>query len=151
MSTLERATEIAVDAHRDQSDKSGNPYILHPLKVLQRMETEAEKKVAVLHDAVEDSENTLADLRDEGFSEEIVEAIKHLTKAKHLEDRELEVDSESYEEFIERVNENELARKVKIADLEHNMDVTRLQNLTEDDTKRLGKYHSSWKKLQDEA
>lgn len=147
MSTLERAVEIATEAHRGQTDKSGEPYILHPLELLSRMENDTERKAAVLHDVVEDSDWTLNDLRCEGFSEEMVDAVEHLTKAKYLADYELETVEKDYDEFIERVKKNEIARKVKQADIEHNMDLTRLEDLTQEDLERLMRYHRSWKKL----
>jgi (p)ppGpp synthase/HD superfamily hydrolase len=151
MSTVKQAIEVAMDAHRNQEDKSEEAYILHPLSLMQQMETEAEKEVAILHDVVEDSEKTLEDLRKKGFSKKVVEAVKHLTKAERLKDRELGTNDESYEEFIDRVDENELARKIKVADLEHNMDLTRLKKLTDSDLERIEKYHRSWKELKEEA
>lgn len=147
MCTVERAIEISVEAHRNQSDKSGESYVLHPLKLMLEMDTETEMKVAVLHDVAEDSPWTLEDLRDDGFSTEVVEAVKHLTKAKYLRDDELGVDVEDYGEFIDRVKENETARKVKLADIEHNMDLTRLNELGEEDVERLERYHEAWKEL----
>lgn len=147
MCTVERAIEISVEAHRNQSDKSGESYVLHPLKLMLEMDTETEMKVAVLHDVAEDSPWTLEDLRDDGFSTEVVEAVKHLTKAKYLRDDELGVDVEDYGEFIDRVKENETARKVKLADIEHNMDLTRLDELGEEDVERLESYHEAWKEL----
>ena len=147
MSTLERAVEIATEAHRGQTDKSGEPYILHPLELLSRMENDTERKAAVLHDVVEDSDWTLKDLRCEGFSEEMVDAVEHLTKAKYLDDDELETVEKDYDEFIERVKKNEIARNVKQADIEHNMDLTRLDDPTQEDLERLMRYHRSWKKL----
>lgn len=147
MCTVERAIEISVEAHRNQSDKSGESYVLHPLKLMLEMDTETEMKVAVLHDVAEDSPWTLEDLRDDGFSTEVVEAVKHLTKAKYLRDDELGVDVEDYGEFIDRVKENETARKVKLADIEHNMDLTRLDELGEEDVERLERYHEAWKEL----
>jgi len=83
-----------------------------------------------------------------GFSEEVVEAVKHLTKAKYLRSRELDIDEEDYEEFVDRAKENSISRNVKLADLEHNMDMTRLDELTEDDLSRLERYYASWDKLQ---
>jgi len=147
MPEVEKAVEIAAVAHRGQTDKSGSPYILHPIELVLKMETEAEMKAAALHDVVEDSDWTLEKLRKEEFSEEVVEAVKHLTKAKHLRDRELETYDEDYDEFIDRAKENDIARKVKVADLEHNMDMTRLDELTESDLSRLERYYASWDKL----
>ncbi len=134
---LDRAIEIAERAHRGQNDRYGAPYILHPLRVMQRMDTELQKIVAVLHDVVEDSEWTLDALREVGFSEEVVEAVDRLSKR----------DKEPYPEYIERVARNGLAVKVKIADLEDNMDVRRIPELTQKDAARLQRYHGAWIRL----
>jgi (p)ppGpp synthase/HD superfamily hydrolase len=137
MSTLEKAIHIAVQAHAGQTDKAGSPYILHPLRLMLEMRSETEMIAAVLHDVVEDSEWTLDTLRAEGFSEEILSAADCLTRRQ----------GESYTAFIERIKENAIARRVKLADLEDNMDITRISILTEKDVKRLKKYHHAWKKL----
>lgn len=137
MSTLERALEIAASAHKGQTQKNTVPYILHPLHLVQQVETIEEKIVALLHDAVEDSDLTLADLRSEGFAEEIITAIALLTRNS----------AQSYAEYIENIRHNGLARAVKLADLRHNMDITRIEELTGNDLKRLQKYHAAWKKL----
>jgi len=107
---LTRAIEIAVEAHRGQVDKCKEPYILHPLAVMTAMDTHAEKIVAVLHDVIEDTDHSLLDLSLEGFSENIIDAIDAITKR----------DNETYFEYINRVKENPLATKVKLADLKHN-------------------------------
>ena len=130
MSSLENAISIATQAHEGQSDKAGDPYILHPLRVMMKMTTEAERITAVLHDVIEDTDWTIERLRREGFHTEILDALDCLTKE----------DCEEYGEFIERVKLNPLAVKVKMADLEDNLDVARLKNVTEADTKRLEKY-----------
>jgi (p)ppGpp synthase/HD superfamily hydrolase len=137
MATLGRAVAIAAEAHQSQTDKAGAPYILHPLRVMQRMDTEAEKIAAILHDVVEDSTWTIEQLRAEGFSEEILAAIDCLTKH----------EGESYDEFILRASSNPLARKVKLADLEDNLDLRRLGELTEKDLQRIQKYHRVWQSL----
>ncbi len=134
MSTLERAIQIAVEAHQSKLDKAGAPYILHPLRVMLRMDTTAERIVAVLHDVVEDSGWSLKALEREGFPSRIVQAIGFLTRR----------DGETYEDFIRRLAQNPLARKVKLADLEDNMDIRRLPQVTEKDLERLGKYHQAW-------
>ena len=108
MPTLEDAISLAMEAHRGQRDKAGAPYILHPLRVMLSMETETEMIVAVLHDVVEDGGITIDDLRKAGYSGEIVNAIDHLTR----------LDGEEYDQFIDRVKGNPLARKVKIVDLQ---------------------------------
>ena len=139
MSNLERAIELATLAHRGQVDKAGRPYILHPLELMSRFaDADADAKiVAVLHDTIEDSDLDAAALRAKGFSEPVVDAVLALTRRSH----------ESYDEFIERVRTNPLARRVKIADLEHNMDVRRLAKLGPDDLERLERYHRSWRRL----
>jgi len=123
--------------HAGAVDKAGQPYILHPLRVMARLSTDTERIVAILHDVVEDSEVTLDDLRADGFSDEIVDAIDHVTRR----------GGESYEAFIERIAPHPLARRVKIADLEDNMDVTRLVVLDERGTERMQRYLRSWQRL----
>ena len=134
MSHLERAIRLAVEAHQGQKDKAGVPYILHPLRVMFGMRAETEMMTAVLHDVIEDTEWTLDTLREEGFPEQVLEALDRLTRR----------DEESYEAFIDRVKDNPIARSVKLADLEDNMDIKRISNLTEKDSDRLAKYHRAW-------
>ena len=130
---LTRAVEIAKYAHAGQVDKAGADYIQHPLRVMDAVDSEEAKIVAVLHDVVEDSEISLQDLRDRGFNEAILEAISCLTKK----------EGENYEQFIRRVSSNELARLVKIADLRDNMNVDRLPKVTEQDLARVTKYQKA--------
>ncbi len=137
MATLEKAILIAAQAHQGQKDKAGEPYILHPLRVMLRMDSETEMIVAVLHDVVEDSQWTMDGLRKEGFSEEVLEIVDCLTRRKE----------ESYEEFIGRVRPNLKAKKVKLADLEDNMDMRRIEKPTEKDWERVKKYHRAWLNL----
>ena len=127
---LIKAIDIAVECHSGQKDRAGEPYIQHPLRMMMKMKTAEEKITAVLHDVVEDSSITINDLRKEGFTENILKAVDALTKRK----------GESYKTSIERVKKNPLAVKVKIADLEDNMDIRRLKRITEDDRKRLNRY-----------
>lgn len=131
MATLARAIAIAAQAHQEQHDKAGAPYILHPLRMMAQLHGEAERTVAVLHDLIEDTDWTLDQLRAEGFSDDVLAAIDCLTKR----------DDESYEAFIERASYNELARQVKLADLEDNMDLRRIAEVTDQDLERLRKYH----------
>jgi (p)ppGpp synthase/HD superfamily hydrolase len=138
MATLSKAIEIALLAHKGQKDKSGAEYILHPLRVMARGNTEVEKICGVLHDVVEDSEWTFESLVCEGFSDEIISALKCLTKKSEDED---------YDKFIERVTKNPVAVKVKINDLLDNMDITRLKTLEEQDLKRLNKYLKAYRRL----
>ena len=137
--TLEDAISIAALAHRGQRDKAGAVYLLHPLRLMLRMDSEAAMMAAVLHDVVEDSDWTLEGLRERGFSEEVVEAIACLTHR----------DGENYEEFVERLKPNPLARRVKLADLEDNMNVLRIGQLGLKDLQRLEKYHRAWRVLKE--
>jgi len=135
---LERAIQIAVKAHAGAKDRGGKAYILHPISVMMQCETDEEKIVAILHDVVEDTDWTFDALLEEGFSETIIEALKTVTK--HSED-------EDYEEFIQRSLKNEIGRKVKIADLRENLDVTRIGELTDKDIERINKYKRALKTL----
>ena len=135
---IERAIEIAVEAHKGVSDKGGNPYILHPLTVMQTLETEDEKIVGVLHDVVEDTHWTFEKLADEGFSTEIIDAVRSVTKTSEDSD---------YLDFIQRAKSNPIGRKVKIADLKHNMDITRIPDLSNYDLDRLNRYKAALKNL----
>lgn len=131
MATLERAIEIAKQAHTDQVDKGGADYIGHPLRVMEMGRTEEEKIVGVLHDVIEDSDWTFEMLEEEGFAPEIIEALRCFTKLYKDED---------YEHFITRVKSNKMAIKVKLCDLTDNLDSSRLANVTEEDIKRSKKY-----------
>ncbi|WP_053150777.1 HD domain-containing protein [Pseudomonas sp. P97.38] len=133
MSTLERAISISALAHEGQADKGGAPYILHPLKVMLRLSGDEERIVAVLHDVVEDTAVTLADLRDAGFSEATLNAIDSLTKR----------DGEPYQAFIERAARDPVARRVKLADLTENSDLSRLGTPSQKDLERIAKYREA--------
>ena len=128
---LVKAIQIAVEAHVGAKDKGGKAYILHPISVIIRVETEEEKIVAILHDVVEDTEWTLDALRKEGFSETVIEALETVTKYSEEED---------YDDFIQRSLKNDIGRKVKIADLRENLDVTRIGELYPKDIERINKY-----------
>ncbi|WP_237883363.1 HD domain-containing protein [Pseudomonas sp. PGPR40] len=128
--TLERAIAIAAAAHEGQVDKGGAPYILHPLRVMLRVNTLEERIVAVLHDVVEDCGISFDDLRKEGFSETVLMAIASVTK----------VPGESYEEFVERAAQNPIGRVVKLADLEENSDLSRITQPSWEDLERVEKY-----------
>ena len=131
MSTLERAIEIARQAHAGQVDKGGADYIGHPLRVMEMGRTEEEKIVGVLHDVVEDSEWTFEMLEAEGFSSEIIDALRCVTKLSEDED---------YDHFLNRVKGNRLALKVKLCDLVDNLDISRIKEPTDSDIKRTKKY-----------
>lgn len=137
MNQLEKAIAIALRVHEGQTDRYGQPYILHPLFVMLQMESEAEMTAAVLHDVIEDSETTLADLRQEGFSGEVLEAVRLMT---HDE-------TDSYEAYVRKLKPNPMARKIKLADLRHNMDIRRMDRVRTADTERLERYRSAWESL----
>jgi (p)ppGpp synthase/HD superfamily hydrolase len=134
---LERAIRIAVEAHAGQKDKSGQSYILHPLRVMLRGQTEDEKITGVMHDVVEDTHWTFAALKAEGFPRRVLYALDCLTKR----------ENEGYRGFIQRLSSNRLARRVKIADLEDNMDARRLASFTPKDGERFAKYLRAWRVL----
>jgi (p)ppGpp synthase/HD superfamily hydrolase len=138
MATIERAIEIATEAHRGQLDKAGNEYIGHPLRVMAMGKTTEEKIVGILHDVVEDSSWTFERLAAEGFSAPIIEALRCLTK---------QPDSEPYDKYIARIKHNPLAVAVKLNDLTDNMDIRRLPYLSDKDVKRLKKYLKAYKQL----
>jgi GTP diphosphokinase / guanosine-3',5'-bis(diphosphate) 3'-diphosphatase len=135
---LNKAIEIARIAHNGQVDKAGKPYIEHPLRVMNNVETIEEKIVAVLHDAVEDSDLTLEDLTAAGFSDIIVEAIDAISKRSE----------EKRKDYLQRVSNNKIALKVKIADMTDNMDISRIPNPTDKDYERNRIYKKNILKLQ---
>ena len=141
MSTIERAIVIAAEAHAGQVDKAGAPYILHPLRVMLRMETDDERITAVLHDLVEDSAWDLDQLRAEGFSEQVVRAIDSVTRR----------DGESYDDFLLRAGRDAIGLRVKLADLEDNCDITRIATPTDGDLARMEKYRRAIEQLQRQA
>ena len=134
---LDKALEIAVKAHAGQKDKVGQPYILHPLRIMIRMNGDAERIVAVLHDVIEDSDLTLDDLKHAGFSDLILAAVDCLTRR----------EGEDYEPYVERASRTPLAKKVKIADLEDNMNLRRLHHLAEQDKARMERYQKAYRFL----
>ncbi len=142
MPTLEDAIALAAQAHRGQKGRAGEPYILHPLRVMLQFSEEPLQIIGILHDVVEDTGITLDELRARGFSEEIVSAVDHLSRRS----------GESYEDFVERIRPNALARRVKLADLEDNMDARRLPTFGQKDGERMQRYHRAWITLtRDEA
>ena len=138
MSTLERAIEIATEAHQGQLDKAGKDYIGHPLRVMAMGRTLDEKIVGVLHDVIEDSDWTFVMLQNEGFSPEVIEALRCVTKTS---------ENENYDDFIDRIRKNPLATAVKLNDLTDNMDIRRLPYLSDKDVKRLKRYLKAYKRL----
>lgn len=124
-----RALEVAMQAHKNQTDPAGFPYILHPILVAEKQMEEMATVAALLHDVIEDSDFEFRDLYEFGFPEEAVEAVKALTHKK----------GEPYTQYIERVKRNPIATAVKLADLEQNMDPARLDMCSEDRQERLEK------------
>jgi (p)ppGpp synthase/HD superfamily hydrolase len=136
--TLEDAIAIAALAHKGQRDKAGSSYVLHPLRMMMKMKSEKAMMVAVLHDVVEDSKEwTFEGLREKGFSEEVIAALDCVTNRP----------GEDYGDFIKRVQTNPIACEVKIADLEDNMNIQRINQITPRDLERLEKYHKYWSLL----
>jgi (p)ppGpp synthase/HD superfamily hydrolase len=139
MSTLERAIAIAADGHAGVTDKGGAPYILHPLRMMLSLSSPDERIVAVLHDVCEDCEGwTLNRLRDEGFSPHIIAALDSVTKR----------DGEDYEAFTLRAAANPVGRRVKLADLADNCDLSRISTPTEKDYARIEKYRRAIKSIE---
>lgn len=130
LSTIEKAIEIAARAHAGQVDKAGAPYVFHPLRLMLAVKTPSERMAAVLHDVVEDTTVTLADLRDEGFPPEVLAAVEALTKRT----------GESRLESAARAAKDPIALIVKLADVTDNMDLSRISNPSEKDFSRLKEY-----------
>ena len=131
MNIVDKALEIAIKAHKGQRDLAGVDYIEHPKAVANLVNSDEEKAVAYLHDVLEDTYITEKDLLQMGIPNNIVLAVKVLTKEKN----------EPYTKYIERVKENKLASTVKIADLQHNMNLSRIANPSKRDYERLEKYN----------
>lgn len=138
MTTVEKALSIAYAAHSGQTDKAGQPYILHPVIVAMSQSSDAAKCVALLHDVVEDTDITIEDLKADGFSQEVIEAVQLLTHDEGV----------NYFDYVMAIAENDLAKSVKLADLAHNSDLSRLPNVTENDIKRVEKYKKAIEYLQ---
>ena len=125
-----KAYIIAFEAHRDQLDKTGLPYIHHPLHLAAQMTDEVTTCVALLHDVVEDSDMTFEELEKLGFGGEIIDALRLLTHA----------DDVPYMDYVREIKKNPVSAAVKRADLMHNSDMTRLDVVTEKDLQRAEKY-----------
>ncbi len=125
-----KAMKICYEAHKDQVDKSGLPYVFHPAHVAEQMTDEATTIVALLHDVVEDTDYTLEDLAAEGFGKDILEAVALMT---HEDDM-------PYLDYVAKLKDNPIARAVKLADLAHNSDLSRIGEVDEETRERLEKY-----------
>lgn len=134
-----KALSIILQAHKDQTDLAGKPYYLHPLYVSKQVKGKKAKIVALLHDTIEDT-NIDANYLSKYFTKDVCEAVELLTRE----------ENQSYSDYINKIKNNELAKTVKLADLKHNMDITRLSTLTQNDLERLKKYHCAYKELTDE-
>lgn len=135
----EKALRICLAAHAGQTDLAGRPYFEHPVHLAEQMDDEATTCAALLHDAIEDTDTTLDDLTCAGMQDEVVEAVGLLTHKRGV----------PYMEYIEGLADNPIAKKVKLADLEHNSDLSRLPEVTERDLKRIGKYKRAIELLKD--
>lgn len=138
---LSIALKFATDKHFGQFDKGGNPYIMHPLKVMYMLKSDDEELncIALLHDVVEDCGVTYQDLRDIGMTERVIEGVRGMTK----------LPSETYDDAMNRIKSNPDSIRVKICDLRHNSDIRRLKGVTEKDIKRIEKYHRMFLELKE--
>ncbi|MDD6479287.1 MAG: HD domain-containing protein [Oscillospiraceae bacterium] len=125
-----KALKLCFDAHKDQTDKSGIPYVFHPFHLAEQMETEETTIVALLHDVVEDTDYTIENLIDKGFGKEIIDALILLTHDSSV----------YYMEYVKAIKENPIAKAVKLADLRHNSDLSRLDVVDEKALARREKY-----------
>lgn len=139
MNRLELALQIAVKAHAGQKDKSGEPYIFHPIRVMERCSNPKAKIVALLHDTVEDTDVTFDELKTAGFPEDILATLRLVTHEKGV----------SYDDYIEALMHDPIAVEVKIADLEDNSDIRRLKEIKDRDVERLQKYLRTHRRLTD--
>lgn len=132
-----KAIKLMFEKHKDQVDKSGIPYVFHPFHLAEQMDDEETTITALLHDIVEDTDTTFDDLRKLGFSDNVINALKLMTHDKNID----------YFEYVKNISKNPIARKVKIKDLEHNMDTSRLDEVTDKDLERVKKYKKCYKYL----
>ena len=140
MNMVVKAVQLATKAHEGQKDKGGQPYMLHPLRLMLHMSSDEARMVALLHDVLEDTEVTATDLREEGFPEEVILSVIALTKK----------ENEEYDLYLKRVKENPLATKVKLADLKDNMDLSRIPEPDTKDYARVAKYQDAFQFLTQE-
>jgi len=137
---LGKVLVLATNAHAGQFDRGGNPYILHPLKVMHYLKSDDEELqcIALLHDVIEDTKTTWQDLADIGCTVRVMEAVAALTK----------MPGQSYDQYKQNVFSNEDAMRVKLADLRHNTDIRRLKGVSQKDLERLGKYNQFYIEIQ---
>lgn len=128
-----KAMRLAFDAHKDQVDKSGLPYVFHPLHLAEQMQTEETVTAALLHDVVEDTDYSLRDLTEMGFPKPVMDALALLTHDPSI----------PYLDYVAKIKENPIARAVKLADLRHNSDTTRLETVDAKTEQRIQKYQAA--------
>jgi len=127
---INKALNLMYEAHKGQKDKGNIPYVFHPYHIAEQMNTEDEIIVALLHDVIEDTNITLEDIKSYGFNNNILEALKVITHDKNI----------NYIDYINKISKNKLATKIKIRDLKHNIDISRIPNPTEEDYNRVNQY-----------
>ena len=132
-----KALKLSFEAHKEQVDKSDMPYVYHPFHIAEQMKDEDTTIVALLHDVVEDTDITVEDIRKMGFSEDVCEALSLMTHDENV----------PYMEYVKKLKKNPIAKAVKLADLKHNSDLTRLDAVDEKTLKRVGKYKCAMKIL----
>ena len=132
-----KAMRIAFDAHKEQVDKNGMPYIYHPIHLAEQMSDEASICVALLHDVIEDTDVTFEQLQAEGFTPEIIDALRFMTHNEKI----------PYLDYISEIKKNSIAARVKLADLRHNSDLTRLDHVNEKALIRVEKYKKAMELL----
>lgn len=125
-----KALKVCFEAHKDQVDKSGAPYVFHPFHLAEQMKDEKTTIVALLHDVIEDTDYTFEDLRNMGFDNEVIEALMLMTHSKDI----------PYMDYVAKIKNNPIAKAVKLADLQHNSDLSRLDVVDEKALKRKEKY-----------
>ena len=134
-----KALKLCFDAHKEQKDKSGLPYVFHPFHLAEQMETEETTVVALLHDVVEDTDYTLADLREMGFGKTVLDALRLLTHGEGVD----------YMDYVRAIKANPIAKAVKLSDLRHNSDTTRLDTVDEKALERIEKYRRAMALLEE--
>lgn len=137
--STKKALKLCFEAHKDQVDKSDAPYVFHPFHLAEQMKDERTTIVALLHDVVEDTDYTFDDLRSMGFDEEVIEALVLMTHEKSV----------PYMAYVEKIKANPIARAVKLVDLQHNSDLSRLDHVDENALRRKEKYSEAIKLLAD--
>lgn len=134
------ALNLCFEAHKNQRDESGMPYVFHPFHLAEQMKDEKTTIVALLHDVVEDTDVTLDDIRNMGFDDEVVAAIELMTHDPNV----------PYMEYVSQIKKNPISKAVKLADLYHNSDITRLDEVTARDEERLKKYAEAIRLLEED-